>query len=337
MDFWPATLGRLVAREDLSKEDAADAMRRIMAGEATPAQIAAFVVALRSKGETSDEVGGLASAMLELAPRVDVPGPVVDTCGTGGDRAGTINVSTMAAIVSAGAGAVVAKHGNRAASSRCGSADLLEALGVKVALDPAGVSRCLHEAGIGFMFAPVFHAAMAHAAGPRKEMGIPTVFNFLGPLTNPARPAAQVVGVSNLAMLPVLAGVLARRGTRAYVFRGSDGLDELTTTGPSTVFETRQGDVETYDLDPATLGVARASLKDLEGGDPEHNGGVVKGLLVGEPGPARDIVVVNAGLALSAWGQEITLEDGMAMAIESIDSGKAANVLSRWIEVSNRP
>src|SRR5436190_1190317 len=194
-------------------------MRRIMAGEATPAQIAAFVVALRSKGETSAEV-----------------------------------------------------------------------------------SRCLHEAGIGFMFAPVFHAAMAHAGGPRKEMGIPTVFNFLGPLSNPARPTAQVVGVSNEAMLPVMAGVLAERGTRSYLFRGSDGLDELTTTGPSTVFETRDGNVETYELDPASLGVPRASMQDLIGGDPQHNAGVVKGLLVGEPGPARDIVVVNAGLALSAWG-----------------------------------
>jgi anthranilate phosphoribosyltransferase len=334
-DFWPAILSRLVAREDLSSEEASDAMRRIMAGEATPAQIAAFVVALRSKGETSAEVAGLSSAMLELAPTVDVPGPVVDTCGTGGDRAGTINVSTMAAIVAAGAGAVVAKHGNRAASSRCGSADLLEALGVKVALDPDGVSRCLHEAGIGFMFAPVFHAAMAHAGGPRKEMGIPTVFNFLGPLSNPARPTAQVVGVSNEAMLPVMAGVLSERGTRGYLFRGSDGLDELTTTGPSAVFETRDGNVESYELDPETLGVPRASLKDLVGGDPEHNAGVVNGLLVGEPGPARDIVVVNAGLALSAWGEEISLEDGMAMAVESIDSGKARTVLTRWIEVSN--
>ena len=277
----------------------------------------------------------MAAAMLELAPAVETPGPVVDTCGTGGDRAGTINVSTMAAIVAAGAGAVVAKHGNRAASSQCGSADLLEALGVKVALDPDGVSRCLHEAGIGFMFAPVFHAAMAHAGGPRKEMGIPTVFNFLGPLSNPARPTSQVVGVSNEAMLPVMAGVLAERGTRGYLFRGSDGLDELTTTGPSTVFETREGKLESYELDPASLGVPRASVEDLVGGDPEHNAGVVTGLLVGDPGPARDIVVVNTGLALSAWGEEINLEEGMAMAVESIDSGKAGAVLSRWVEVSN--
>src|SRR5919201_1766692 len=262
-DFWPRTLSLLLDREDLSTAEAADAMRRIMKGEATASQVAAFVIALKAKGETPAEVAGLAAAMLELAPRVETPGEVVDTCGTGGDRAGTINVSTIAAVVAAGAGAVVAKHGNRAASSRCGSADLLEALGVKVALQPEGVARCLHECGIGFMFAPVFHAAMAHAGGPRKEMGVPTVFNFLGPLTNPARPTAQVVGVADARMLPVLAGVLAERGTRAYVFRGSDGLAELTTTGPSMVHETRSGDVETYELDPASFGVPRASLKDL--------------------------------------------------------------------------
>ncbi|MDQ3991326.1 MAG: anthranilate phosphoribosyltransferase, partial [Actinomycetota bacterium] len=229
-EFWPGVLSRLVAGEDLSADHAREAMHRIMAGDATPAQIAAFAVSLRVKGETPDEITGLAAAMLELAPRVEAPGPVVDTCGTGGDRAGTINVSTTAAIVVAGAGAVVAKHGNRAASSRCGSADLLEALGIRIDLPPEGVSRCLAECGIGFMFAPVFHPAMAHAVGPRREMGIPTVFNFLGPLTNPARPRAQAVGVSDPRMLPKMAHVLAARGARAMVFRGNDGLDELTTT-----------------------------------------------------------------------------------------------------------
>src|SRR6266487_2216913 len=325
-EFWPGVLSRLLAKEDLPADQATEAMRRIMSGEATPAQIAGFVVALRSKGETPEEVGGLAAAMLELAPRVEVPGPVVDTCGTGGDRAGTINVSTIAAIVAAGAGAVVAKHGNRAASSRCGSADLLEALGVKVALPPDGVSRCLAECGIGFMFAPVFHSAMAHAAGPRKEMGIPTVFNFLGPLTNPARPAAQVVGVSNPAMLPVLAGVLAERGTRAYVFRGNDGLDELTTTGPSTVFETRSGDMSTYELDPASLGLPTAIPSDLAGGDPQHNADVASRVLSGEKGPVRDIVILNAAAALAVAGAS-GLEEGMQRAVESVDSGKARTVL----------
>jgi anthranilate phosphoribosyltransferase len=334
-DFWPAILGKLVAREDLSSSEAADAMRRIMSGEATAAQIAAFVVALRGKGETPGEVAGLAAAMLELAPRVEAPGPVVDTCGTGGDRAGTINVSTLAAIVAAGAGAVVAKHGNRAASSRCGSADLLEALGVKVALQPDDVSRCLDACGIGFMFAPVFHAAMAHAAGPRKEMGIPTVFNFLGPLTNPARPSAQVVGVSNPAMLPVLAGVLAERGTRAYIFRGSDGLDELTTTGPSTVRETGLGETREFELDPGTLGLPTASPGDLAGGDAAHNAGVARAILDGGHSPARDIVLLNAAAALHVAGLASDLADGLRISGESVDRGKAAAVLARWVEVSN--
>jgi anthranilate phosphoribosyltransferase len=334
-EFWPGVLSRLLAKEDLPADQATEAMRRIMSGEATPAQIAGFVVALRSKGETPEEVGGLAAAMLELAPRVITPGPVVDTCGTGGDRAGTINVSTIAAVVAAGAGALVAKHGNRAASSRCGSADLLEALGVKVALQPDGVARCIDECGIGFMFAPVFHAAMAHAAGPRKEMGIPTVFNFLGPLTNPARPEAQVVGVSNPTMLPVLAGVLARRGTRAYVFRGSDGLDELTTTGPSTVHEVGSGDPKEFELDPSSLGLPAAKPADLAGGDPAHNADVARRVLAGEKEPARDIVVLNAAAALTVAGVSGDLADGLARAAESIDGGKASAVLTHWTEVSN--
>jgi anthranilate phosphoribosyltransferase len=336
-DFWPSLLARLVlSREDLTREDAAAAMRRIMVGESTPAQIAAFVVGLRAKGETPDEVAGLASVMLELAPHVLTPGPVVDTCGTGGDRAGTINVSTIAAIVAAGAGAVVAKHGNRAASSRCGSADLLEALGVHVALQPDAVARCLSEVGIGFMFAPVFHAAMAHAAGPRREMGIPTVFNFLGPLTNPARPQAQVVGVADARMLPVLAGVLAERGTRAFVVRGGDGIDEITTTGPSRVIETVAGATTEFQLDPTSLGIATAARSDLAGGDPATNADVARTVLSGVGGFARDIVVLNAGAALTVAGISDSLPDGLAAAAESIDSGRAAGVLGRWVEVSNR-
>jgi anthranilate phosphoribosyltransferase len=312
-------------------------MRRIMSGDATSAQVAAFVVALRAKGETSTEVAGLAEAMLELAPAVTAPGPVVDTCGTGGDRAGTVNVSTMAAIVAAGAGAIVAKHGNRAASSQCGSADLLEALGVNIALDPDGVSRCLGEAGIAFMFAPVFHAAMAHAAGPRKEMGIPTVFNFLGPLTNPARPSAQVVGVSDERMQPVLAGVLNDRGTRAYVVHGQDGLDEISTTGASIVYETGQGETHPTVLDPADLDVPIARKADLVGGDAAHNAEVARKVLAGERGPARDIVVLNAAAALTVAGLATDLLDGLRKAAESLDSGNAAGTLAHWVEVSNRP
>jgi anthranilate phosphoribosyltransferase len=334
-EFWPSVLSRLLAGEGLSRDEATQAMRRIMAGEATAAQVAAFVVALRAKGEAPAEVSGLADAMLELAPAVSAPGPVVDTCGTGGDRAGTINVSTMAAIVAAGAGAVVAKHGNRAASSRCGSADLLEALGVKIGLDPDGVSRCLGECGIAFMFAPVFHAAMAHAAGPRKEMGIPTVFNFLGPLTNPARPAAQVVGVSDPRMQPVLAGVLAERGTRAFVVHGTDGLDEITTTGASTVYETGKGEPHPTVLDPSDLDVPIARKADLEGGDAAYNAEVARKVLAGERGPARDIVALNAAAALTVAGIAGDLSDGLHRAAESIDSRKASDVLARWIDVSN--
>jgi anthranilate phosphoribosyltransferase len=334
-EFWPPVLSRLLAGEELSREEATDAMRRIMSGEATASQVAAFVVALRAKGETPAEVSGLADAMLELVPTVSAPRPVVDTCGTGGDRAGTINVSTMAAIVAAGAGAVVAKHGNRA-SSRCSSADLLDALGVKIGLDPDGVSRCLEQCGIAFMFAPVFHGAMAHAAVPRKEMGIPTVFNFLGPLTNPARPAAQLVGVSDARMQPVLAGVLAERGTRAYVVHGQDGLDEITTTGASTLYETGEGEPRPTVLDPADLDLPIARKAELVGGDATFNAEVARNVLGGDEGPARDIVILNAAAALTVAGIAEDLPDGLQLAAGSIDSKKAAGILSRWIEVSNR-
>jgi len=333
-DFWPPLLTRLLEGEDLSTEDAAAAMEHVMSGESTPVQVAAFVVALRAKGETAEEVQGLAAVMLAMAPTVDAPGPVVDTCGTGGDRAGTINVSTIAAIVAAGAGAIVAKHGNRAASSRCGSADLLEALGVTVGLDPDGVSRCLHECGIGFMFAPVFHPAMAHAAVPRRELGIPTVFNFLGPLTNPARPQAQVLGVAAERMLPVVSGVLSARGTRAFVVRGRDGLDEITTTGPTEAIETGAGDPRTFTLDPAALGIPTARAEDLVGGDAETNARIAREVLDGEGGPARDIVLLNAAAALTVAGVATDLVDGVARAADSVDSGAARRVLERWVDTS---
>ena len=333
-DFWPPLLTRLLEGEDLSTEDAAAAMEHVMSGESTPVQVAAFVVALRAKGETAEEVQGLAAVMLAMAPTVDAPGPVVDTCGTGGDRAGTINVSTIAAIVAAGAGAIVAKHGNRAASSRCGSADLLEALGVTVGLDPDGVSRCLHECGIGFMFAPVFHPAMAHAAVPRRELGIPTVFNFLGPLTNPARPQAQVLGVAAERMLPVVSGVLSARGTRAFVVRGRDGLDEITTTGPTEAIETGAGDPRTFTLDPAALGIPTARAEDLVGGDAQTNARIAREVLGGEGGPARDIVLLNAAAALTVAGVATDLFDGVARAADSVDSGAARRVLERWVDTS---
>ncbi|MGH2555506.1 MAG: anthranilate phosphoribosyltransferase [Actinomycetota bacterium] len=334
--FWPAILGRLIAHEDLSVDDAAQAMRCILRGDATSAQVAAFAVALRAKGETAAELTGLAGAVLELAPKVETPAPVVDTSGTGDDRSGTFNVSTMAAIVVAGGGAVVAKQGDRAVSSRCGSADFLEAIGVKIALDSDGVTRCLAECGIGFMFMPAFHPALEHAAAARNEIGIPTVFDFLGPLTNPARPGAQVVGVWDQRMLSVVAGVLSDRKSRGYVVRGTDGLDEITTTGPTEVYEVNAGTHFQYHVLPIELGVPVARPDDLAGGDPETNVRVAKAVLSGAEGPARDIVCVNAAAALSAAGLADDIEDGLQRAAESIDSGKAAGVLERWIEVSNR-
>jgi anthranilate phosphoribosyltransferase len=334
-DLWPELLVRLSRRENLGSDEAAEAMRQIMAGETSPAVIGAFLLALRTKGETVDEVDGLARTMLEFAHSVTPPEPVIDTCGTGGDRAGTFNISTVSAIVVAGAGVPVAKHGNRAASSHCGSADLLEALGVKIDLDPEGVQRCLADAGIGFMFAPNFHPAMGHAGPVRRELRIPTVFNFLGPLTNPAMPHAQVVGVSDERMLPLMAEVLARRGVRAKLFRGEDGLDELTTTGISTVFDVRSGSVRETHLDPAAVGLARAKPGDLAGGDPAASADLTRRILSGEAGPHRDVVLLNAGAALEVAGFAANLTEAMATAARSIDEGDALKTLDRWVEVSN--
>lgn len=333
-DFWPDLLSRLAAGESLTSAQAAEAMQAIMEEEATPAQVGGFLMALRTKGETVDEVEGLARTMLEKANAVRADGPLVDTCGTGGDRAGTFNISTIGAIVVAGAGAKVAKHGNRAASSHCGSADLLDELGVKIDLGPEGVARCIAEAGIGFMFAPAYHPATAYAVGIRRELRVTTVFNFLGPLTNPARPAAQVVGVSDARMVPMMAEVLARRGVRAKVFRGDDGLDELTTTGPSRVFEARDGEVAEATLDPEELGLGRASREDLLGGDVGENASIARAVLAGEAGPKRDVVLLNAAAALEVAGLASGLQEGIRLAAESIDSGSAASVLERFAEVS---
>jgi anthranilate phosphoribosyltransferase len=334
-DLWPRTLQRLAAHEALSADEAADAMRAIMTGDVTAGQIGGFLMALRTKGETVDELDGLARTALELAHPVTPPAPVLDTCGTGGDRSGTFNISTLAAIVVAGAGVPVAKHGNRAASSHCGSADLLEALGVRIDLDAAGVERCLGEAGIGFMFAPVFHPAFGHAASVRRELRVPTSFNFLGPLTNPARPAAQVVGVSDERMLPLMAEVLARRGTRAKLFRGEDGLDELTITGPSQVLDVAGGKVRGSQLDPFVHGFTPASSEELTGGDAGGSARIARAILDGERGPKRDVVILNAGAALEVAGVAADLDEGLRLASASLDDGDAAAALERWVEVSN--
>jgi anthranilate phosphoribosyltransferase len=302
-------------------------------------QTAGFLVALRAKGETPEEVSGLVEVMLELAEPLSVPDRVVDTCGTGGDRAHTVNISTMAALVVAGAGVPVAKHGNRAATSACGSADLLEELGVVVDLPPALVGECLAQAGIAFCFAPVFHGGMRHTAVPRRELGVPTVMNVLGPLTNPTRPAAQAVGVSDARLAPVMAGVLAARGADALVFRGDDGLDELTTTGTSTVWVVGGGEVTETSFDPAVLGIARATLEDLRGGDAATNAAVVSTLLDGEKGAVRDAVLLNAAAAIAAYeaapgSLEERLAAGLTRATEALDSGAAEVALGRWVEVS---
>jgi anthranilate phosphoribosyltransferase len=334
-DLWPRTLQTLVSHGSLSTDEAAEAMRAIMAGDVTPGQVGGFLMALRTKGETVDELEGLARAALEFANPVTPPSPVVDTCGTGGDRRGTFNISTLAAVVAAGAGVSVAKHGNRAASSSCGSADLLEALGVKIDLDAAGVERCLAEAGIAFMFAPVFHPAFGHAGPVRRELRVPTSFNFLGPLTNPARPTAQVVGVSDERMLPLMAQVLARRETRAKLFRGEDGLDELTTTGPSVVLDVEDGEIRETTLDPAAIGISRASPDDLRGGDAGESATIARSILGGEAGPRRDVAVLNAAAALEVAGVAADLEEGRALAGAAVDDGRAATTLDRWIAVSN--
>lgn len=337
MTTWPEILAKLFAGESLPAAEASWAMERIMQGEATGAQFGAFVAGLRAKGETVDEIIGLVETMRRFAEKVDVAPPVVDTCGTGGDRAGTINVSTIAALVVAGAGGRVAKHGNRAASSSCGSADFLEELGVKIDLGPAGVAACIEEAGIGFCFAQVFHPSMRHAGPMRKELGVPTVFNFLGPLTNPAGAKHQAIGVSDPKMAPKMLEVLGRLGSvHAIAFHGSDGLDEITTTGVSTLWEMRGGAVNESSIDPLEFGIARAEPGAIKGGAAPDNAKVALQVLDAAPGPARDVVVVNTAAALVAADLVSDLTAGMKLAAESIDSGKARTALDRLIEVSNR-
>jgi len=336
---WPGLLSRLLARQDLAAADTAWAMGEIMSGEATPAQIAAFVVALRAKGEAADEVRGLADTMRDRATPVDLPLDCVDVVGTGGDGAHTVNISSMASVVVAAVGVPVAKHGNRAASSSSGSADVLEALGVVIDLPAPGVARCVQEAGIGFFFAPVFHPGFRHTGAPRREMGIGTVFNFLGPLTNPARPVAAAIGCADLRMAPVLAAVLAGRGTRAVVFRGDDGLDELTTATTSSVWVVRDGEVEPDRVDPTALGIATPAADALRGGDPAFNAGVFRRLVEGEPGPVRDAVLLNAAAALAAYDERggrlhDALAAGMARGAAAVDDGRAVALLDRWIAVS---
>ncbi|HXQ75286.1 MAG TPA: anthranilate phosphoribosyltransferase [Acidimicrobiales bacterium] len=344
---WPGVLGRLLAGGDLAGEEARAVFGEILRGDATPAQIAAFVTALRMKGETSDEMAGFVRAMLEHAEPLGVPGDLLDTCGTGGDRSSSINVSTIAAFVAAGAGARVCKHGGRAATSIAGSADVLEALGVVIDLGPEGVRRCIDEAGMGFCFAPRFHPAMRFAVPVRRELGVPTVFNFLGPLANPGRARFQVVGVSDPAMVDKMIGVLAMNGSRrAMVVHGADNLDELSTTGPTTVVELLDTDdaagaaasldsrLRRFTVDAADFGLPRVGLEDLRGSDAATNAVIVGEVLAGGKGPHRDIVVLNAAAGLTVAGLADDMAGGIERAAAAIDDGSALRVLQSLIHVS---
>ncbi|MGW0733291.1 anthranilate phosphoribosyltransferase [Streptomyces sp. NPDC002851] len=338
---WPALLNGLLEGRDLSADDTAWAMDLIMRGQATDAQIAGFAVALRAKGETVDEITGLVRAMYEHAHVIDVPGPSVDIVGTGGDGAKTVNISTMAAIVIAGTGAKVVKHGNRAASSASGASDVLEKLGVNLELALPRVAEVAEEAGITFCFAVKFHPALRHVAAARGQLGIRTTFNVLGPLTNPAKVKAQAVGVADPRMAPIVAGVLAERGNSSLVFRGDDGLDELTTTATSRVWVVRDGKVTEESFDPRDVGLDLVPVEALRGADATYNADVALRLLDGETGPVRDAVVLNAAAALVALeptGKPLTeqIRGAMDRAAESIDSGAAKGVLERWVAASRR-
>ncbi len=331
------TIAKVAAGENLGEREMMDTMKEIMEGAATPAQIAAFITALRIKGETVEELTGAARVMRQKATRIDpCASTVVDTCGTGGDGRHTFNISTTAALVAAGAGLTVAKHGNRAVSSSCGSADVLEAMGVNITAPPEIVEECIREAGIGFLFAQGLHSAMKHAAGPRREIGIRTIFNMLGPLTNPAGATAQLLGVFDARLTEMFAGVLRNLGTRhAFVVYGSDGLDEATVTGKTRVTELKDGLLQTFDIDAAEIFGERSDLDSLRGGDAARNAEIAQSVLMGDgTTAARNVVLLNAALAIMAGDRAATLQDGLALAKESIDGGAALQKLRRLVEVS---
>lgn len=336
---WPEVLGALIARQDLAADQTSWAMSEILSGEASPSQIAGFAVALRGKGETIEELEGLVDAMYDHATPLVVTGRVLDVVGTGGDRSMSVNISTMAAVVAAGAGVPVVKHGNRSASSKAGSADVLEALGIRLDLPAPMVARMGEDVGITFCFAAAFHPALRHAAIPRRELGVGTTFNFLGPLAHPAKPEAQAIGCADLRMAPLMAGVFARRGVDAWVFRGEDGLDELTTTTTSRVWAVQDGEVEEFTVDPDHFGLGGGTPEGLRGRDAAYNAEVVRRLVGGEPSQVRDAVLLNAGAALAvhareAGSHEERLASGVQRAKDSIDSGRARDVLDRWIAAS---
>lgn len=342
MTSWPHVLETLVDGTDLDERSARWAMAEILAGDASSAQIAGFAVALRAKGISAAELVALTDALYDAAVPISIPGPSLDIVGTGGDRSFSVNISTMAALVAAGAGAKIVKHGNRSASSKAGSADVIEALGVPLDLPAERVAAIAEEAGITFCFAAAFHPAMRFAGPPRRELGIATAFNFLGPMSNPARPTACALGCADPTMLPVIADVFAARGVDAWVFRGDDGLDELTTTAGSQVFAVKDGSVTRFVLDPGEVGLELVAPEALRGGDVHHNADVVRRTLAGETGAVRDAVVLNAGAGLAIFEPTSTdpiqaLAAGMLRASAAIDSGAAAAALERWSAAAQRP
>lgn len=345
---WPDLLSTLLDRRDLSVWESTWAMRQVMRGRVTDAQLAGFLVALRAKGETIDEIVGFRDAILEAAVPLPVSSDVLDIVGTGGDRIGTVNISTTAAVIIGASGIPVVKHGNRAASSSSGSSDVLAALGLDISLDPARVADALERTGITFAWAAAFHPGFKHAGVARSELAVPTVFNMLGPLCNPARAEANAVGVAQLDRVPLITGVFRTRGATALVFRGDDGLDELTTTGHSRIWEVTRGDIHEHDLDPRDLGIPLAELDDLVGGSPEHNASVLRRTLAGERGAVRDIVLLNAAAGIVAYelSHDSTLtqvpiverlRDAYTRAAEVIDDGRASAKLDQWVQVAREP
>ncbi|OKI11614.1 anthranilate phosphoribosyltransferase [Streptomyces sp. CB02056] len=338
---WPDLLAALLQGEDLDRSSTAWAMDRIMSGEASPVQVAGFMIALRAKGESVEEIAGLVDAMYAHAEPLEIPGPAVDIVGTGGDRAKTVNISTMSAIVAAAAGAKVVKHGNRSASSTSGSSDVLEKLGVALDLSPRRVAEVAEEVGLTFCFAAKFHPSMRHAATARRDLGVPTAFNILGPLTNPAKVTAHAIGCFDTRLSGLIAGVLARRGATALVFRGDDGLDELTITTTSQVWLVRDGVVTESTFDPRDVGIELVGIEALRGADASYNAEVARRLLAGEHGPVRDAVLLNTAAALVALelGDAPLTEQlaaGMERAAKAIDSGAAQDLLRRWSEATSR-
>lgn len=343
---WPELLTGVLAHEDLSVAEATEAMNQVMAGEVTDAQLAAFLIALRAKGETVDEVVGFRAAILDNAVALDIPSMVLDIVGTGGDPYGAVvNVSSIAAIVAAAAGAPVVKHGNRAASSSSGASDVLGELGVNLELTPEQVAAVFHQVGLTFVFAAKFHPGFRHAATARKDMGIPTIFNILGPLCNPARPEASAVGVSSLERIPQIAGVFRTRGATALIYRGDDGIDKMTTTGYSRVWEVTRGEMVEHVIDVGELGLPKADIQDLLGKDPAHNAEIARGVLSGKDGPVRDIVVLNAAAGLEAFDlashpdrQSRPLRDRLIEKIDvashAIDDGKAHEKFAQWVQAT---